>query len=368
MILSTRTRYNYQFLIALLLLCGAGGAVRAMPLKDYHAHVAQADGVLSALFNLYATVQNDERAVVAPQFQRQQSALLDELRAALPATEQVAWSGGTLNVDNRWLQTELDAFAQLPATPVAPRMAALTRIDARIHALYERLDEAARAAPATRDKAAEKGRLHGILQRPEFNEQPAQGGALERLWERFWNWLRSLLPARTPMQPGTAAFVSQAARALVYALCVALIGFVLWRYGPRIARRKLTRERERAARVVLGEQLAPEQTPADLLREAEQLARTGDLRGAMRKAYIAVLCELGERKILRLAPHKTNRDYLRALRDDARLLQSVQPLTTAYERHWYGLVPARDADWSEFRTKANEVTSDKLRTWRMIRK
>ncbi len=358
MIRSRHSRDTPQLLIALLLLCGAA---RALPLKDYRARVAQADGALATLFDLYASVQDDERAVNAPQFQQQQIALLHELRAVLPATEKVEWAGGALAVDNGWLQTELDAFAQLPATPVAPRTAALRRIDARIHALYERLDETERAAQAqaTRDKTAEKGRLHAILQRPEYNEQTAQGGALAQLWERFLKWFRSLLPERRPVQPGTAMLVAQAARVIIYALCLALIGFVLWRYGPRLARRTRTRAREREARVVLGEQLAPGETAADLLAAAERLARAGDLRGAMRKGYIAVLCELGERKILRLEPHKTNRDYLRALREHTRLFQSVQPLTNAYERHWYGLVPARAADWSEFQAQcANAVTSD----------
>ena len=109
---------------------------------------------------------------------------------------------------------------------------------------------------------------------------------------------------------------------------------------------------------MLGEQLAPDETAADLLTEAERLARAGDLRGAMRKAYIAVLCELGDRKILRLAPHKTNRDYLRALREHARLFQSVQPLTNAYERHWYGLTPASEADWNEFQAQSKAVTKE----------
>ena len=162
------------------------------------------------------------------------------------------------------------------------------------------------------------------------------------------------------MRPGTAMTLSRAARLFVYALSLAVIIFVLWRYGPRLARRKLTRTRKRGARIVLGERLAPEQTPAHLLSEAERLARAGDLRGAIRKAYIAVLCELGERKVLRLAPHKTNRDYLRALRDHARLLSVVRPLTMAYERHWYGRAPATDADWSEFQTHCSiAVTSDK---------
>lgn len=359
--ISARHSFQPRLLLgALLLLCGAANAVRALPLADYRAQLARADGALAALLDLYEAAEDDESAVAAPQFQRAQSAHLNELRAALPATAKVEWTGGTIDVDNSWLQVELDAFAQQPAAPVAPRMAALTRIDARLHALDERLAETEQTAQATRDKAAEKGRLHAILQRPAYNEQTAQGGALARLWERFLKWFRSLLPERQPLQPGTAAFVSQAARLLVYGLSLAVIGFVLWRYGPRLARRGLMRERERAARVVLGEQLAPDETTADLLTAAERLARAGDLRGAMRKAYIAVLCELGERKILRLEPHKTNRDYLRALRrDHAPLVASVQPLTNAYERHWYGLVPAHDADWTEFQTKANEVTSNK---------
>ncbi|HYY42129.1 MAG TPA: DUF4129 domain-containing protein, partial [Pyrinomonadaceae bacterium] len=215
----------------------------------------------------------------------------------------------------------------------------------------------ANAAAAPRDKTTEKGRLHAILQRPEYNTEAAHGSALERLWERFVRWLRSLLPQARPMQPGTAMNISRIARAIIYTLCLAVIIFVLRRYGPRLLRRKLTREPKRRARVILGEQLAADETPADLLSEAERLARNGDLRGAMRKAYIAVLCELGDRKILRLAPHKTNRDYLRALHTHAPVLRAVQPLTIAYERHWYGLLPASETDWSEFQAQASEVTT-----------
>jgi hypothetical protein len=243
--------------------------------------------------------------------------------------------------------------------PDAARLTALRRIDARLHALADRLDEAAAGTATTpRDKAGEKGRLHAILQRPEYNEGTAAGdSALARLWQRLLRWLRGLMPTPRPMQPGTAMFASRAVRFIVYALCLALIAFVLWRYGPRLLRRKLTHTSERRARVILGERLAPDETAVDLLSEAERLARSGDLRGAMRKAYIAVLCELGERKILRLAPHRTNRDYLRALRDHASLLHTVQPITAAYERHWYGLIPANDADWSEFYERVQRLAS-----------
>ena len=352
------TRRHARALVAALALLCVAPCAHALPLADYRAQVYKADDAMSDLLALYDTTEEGEDTAATPQFKREEAKLLSDLRAALPGTEKVEWGSGTLDVDNRWLGQELDAFEKLPPTPVAPRAAALWRIDARIHALYQRLDEAANATLAQpRDKTAEKGRLHAILQRPEYNQDAAHGSALERLWERFMRWLRSFLPESKPMQPGTAMNLSRAARAIIYSLCAALIIFVLWRYGPRVLRRKLTEKRERKARVILGERLAPDETPADLLSEAERLARAGDLRGAMRKAYIAVLFELGERGLLHLAPHKTNRDYLRHLRAHARIFQSVQPLTNAYERHWYGLLPASDADWSEFHKGVKSLES-----------
>ena len=112
-------------------------------------------------------------------------------------------------------------------------------------------------------------------------------------------------------------------------------------------RRKKKAKRE--ARIVLGERLEPDQTAADLLTQAEALARGGDLRAAIRKAYIALLCELGDRKIVSLAQHKTNRDYLNSIRDKTNLYTSMRKLTLSFELHWYGFVPAAENDWNDFR-------------------
>ena len=113
------------------------------------------------------------------------------------------------------------------------------------------------------------------------------------------------------------------------------------------SRRKKKTKRE--ARIVLGERLEADQTAADLLAQAEILAREGNLRAAIRKAYIALLCELGDRKIISLAQHKTNRDYLNSVRDKASLYASMRKLTSRFELHWYGFVPANENDWNEFR-------------------
>ena len=103
-------------------------------------------------------------------------------------------------------------------------------------------------------------------------------------------------------------------------------------------------------RVRLGERLEPEQTATDLLSEAEELARRGELRAAIRKAYIALLVELGDRKFISLAQHKTNRDYLNALRSVPQLHSRMRGLTDSFERHWYGFANATENDWQEFRT------------------
>ena len=77
-----------------------------------------------------------------------------------------------------------------------------------------------------------------------------------------------------------------------------------------------SRARKREPRIVLGERLGTgSRLRRILLSEAEALARRGELRAAIRKAYIALLVELGDRKMISLAQHKTNRDYLNALRN-----------------------------------------------------
>ena len=160
------------------------------------------------------------------------------------------------------------------------------------------------------------------------------------------------------MAPGAAGFLSIIARVFVYALAVALIVFVVWRFAPLLINKVSTRRKKRdvrEARVVLGERLAPDESAADLLAEAERLARAGELRGAIRKAYIAVLCELGDRKLIRLAQHKTNRDYLNSVRDRDDLFGTLRPLTHDFERHWYGFAPATPADWDEYRALCNRA-------------
>jgi hypothetical protein len=359
--------------VAWLLVAAWGAcalAVEAKPLTlaEYRQKVEDARLSLEALAELCEelaeaggekdTLESDEGEDGSLPFPEAQRETLAEVRKLLTAGEQVEWGGSLVVADNGWLQQDLRGYeveSAKAATSYRMRAARLREVAERLHALGDRLAESEQGA-AQRDKDAEKGRLANILSRPEYNREVAEGGALMRLIEQFFRWLRDLFPDMAPVRPGATPGVSRAAQIFVIALGVLVLAFVVRKFWQRRAHRvKSTRRRE--PRVVLGERLEADQTAADLLSDAERLARSGDLRGAIRKAYIALLCELGDRRVIRLAQHKTNRDYLQAIRAaaPARLYTEMLPLTFNFELHWYGLQPAGEDDWKDFHQRCRQV-------------
>jgi hypothetical protein len=342
-------------IVCCAVLFGAAFEIRAAaPFAQYQQRVYEANLKIDDLIvSLSEDKIPDEKRV------------LNEVRILLPPTETVEWSGKIVNVDNRWLHQLLDQYQNLGAPPIAAKDAKLRRqilneVGERLHSLQSRLGEIseARTTPA-RDMDADKGRLNAILHRKEFAEK-AQDSAFRRLLQRFLEWLQSFLPRMKPLPTNSgASSLIVLARLIIYGLIVALIVFVFWRFVlPLLKRRAGRRKRESTeARIVLGERLAADESAASLLREADALARAGDWRGAIRKAYIALLCELGDRKIVRLAQHKTNRDYLRDVRERRALYGEMELLTENFERHWYGFIEATANDWTNFRAHCQSAIS-----------
>ncbi len=275
------------------------------------------------------------------------------VREQLPAKETISFQGQSVAVDNSWLEHELDEFERL--TKATDRQAVVARISERLKAIQQHVHELREAATTSRDKDAEKGRLAEILRRPEYVPARPQGNALEQLILRILRWLEKLFPKTKPMQPGSSRLLATIAQIVVVGVCLAAIVLLIWRYGPRLMSGRRKKKKKREARIVLGETLEPDQTAADLLAQAEVLAREGNLRAAIRKAYIALLCELSDRKIISLAQYKTNRDYLNAVRDKGSLYTSMRKLTNTFELQWYGFVPAAEADWDEFRNGYRKI-------------
>jgi hypothetical protein len=335
-----------------LLLCGAGVAEAATPFQTYRDEVRRA-------VKLFEALPQWKKVESQANYTRHVEAAIGQLRESLLKIEAVEWGGTTLDVDNKWLAEALNSFEQIPSTDDAQQALALARMTERLRALDERLAEMSGTPDAGFGKDEEKRKLDAVLQRPEYNDKANEESAWERFKRRLREWLRDLFPKSEGLQPGTSLTLSRLAQILVIALALAVIVYILWKFTPIFRRERAARKRDgEEARIVLGERLEPGQTAADLLAEAEALARAGDLRAAIRKGYIALLCELGDRKIIGLAQHKTNRDYLRAVSRIEPLHQQMQQLTRSFEDHWYGFIPTTETDWNAFRSGFRKIAGN----------
>ncbi|MFL6374969.1 MAG: DUF4129 domain-containing protein, partial [Pyrinomonadaceae bacterium] len=207
------------------------------------------------------------------------------------------------------------------------------------------------AADQTKD--ADKQKLSEILSRPEYQPPKVQDESVfHRWWREFWDWLANLFP-KADLKPSNSADLGAlrlVLQILVFAVVAGLIGFIVWRFLPYFSARFTQKESKgRGDRVILGEMIDSNESSSDIFAEAERLAREGDIRGAIRKGYIAVLCELGDRRLVRLARSKTNRDYLRDVRKTPQVFDGLRGLTDNFERNWYGIRTAAPEDWEAFR-------------------
>jgi hypothetical protein len=318
----------------------------AIPASEYHQHIQQA---LTALNSVAHSVQTESEAA----YGLRDAEAVQSVKTLLPLNETVESNGASFNIDNSWLHHDLSVYA---AEPTMARYDLLKRITERLWALEGRITELEDGAGVAGNKAEEKRKLAEILQRPEYARKVKSKNPIPSLIERLLKWIVSWLPKPKPISRGSAGFISAIARWLVIILALGVLAFVLRLALPRLFRGGGPKRKSKAkARIVLGEQLEPDQSAFDLLAEAEALARRGELRAAIRRAYIALLVELGDRKIISLAQHKTNRDYLRAVREVEPLYGNVKQLTDSFERHWYGLAQANEADWVAFRSAYHQA-------------
>lgn len=276
-----------------------------------------------------------------------------ELPELFPPKQKIEWPGATVETDNEWLINKFTSFKDLK--PDAPeRQQILAEIYERLDAVEQKVLELEKATASERTKDEEKQKLAEILKREEYArpEQPEES-AIARAYRKFIEWFKSLFPEpAAPALPEPTGFqaIPFLLQILIYTLVIAFIGFLIYKFAPFLITKFQTREkREKPDRVILGEKIGLNETSDNLFGEAERMAREGDLRGAIRKGYIALLCELSDRKIIGLSKNKTNRDYLRDVRRRRELYQNMNGLTNNFERHWYGFQKAGEDDWNEFK-------------------
>ena len=290
-----------------------------------------------------------------------QQEVLKAVRAKLSPTEKIELEGASFEVNN---QPFLEKLNQIEKEPnYSPQRARLiSEVCENLSTLEKKLQELESQNLSNRTKDEEKQKLAEILKRAEYQKpEERKETYLQKLWREFWEWFRGAFPKPQMGTPNAGAFESFSTILQVVLLTAVLagIGFLIYRFAPFLVNRFKTREKkDKKSRVILGETLAADENSQNLFAEAELLARQGNLRAAVRKGYIALLCELSDRKIIGLARHKTNRDYLRDVRNRKELFQNMNILTLNFERNWYGFGSPEQADWDEFREKYKQTVTD----------
>lgn len=323
---------------------------------EYRKNVESASGLIADLN--YTDAEDFSTVAEYQTFERE---TIREIRAALPGAENIEWQGATVETGNQWLIDKLEAYEKEP-TGSPKRKMILTEIGERLDALAQKLAELENPPASNRTKDEDKRKLSEILKREEYVKPEQQDeNWIQSLIRRFREWLREKMPESEPSQtaPTGSPALSVVLMIVIFVSVLGLVGFLLYKFAPFIGFNFRPRtKKEKKDRVILGERLAADENAGSLFSEAERLAREGNLRQAIRKGYIALLCELSDRKIIGLAQHKTNRDYLRDVRRRHELYQNMNNLTDNFERHWYGFEKTDEKDWEEFRSNYKKAIGE----------
>jgi hypothetical protein len=339
-------RFWSRVLLSLLLLCFARSSATAIPLSEYTTAIEYSISDIGSLMERDGHEDDVD-------YQTRFMTAIGDVRTHLPRSQQVELEKLAWTADNEWLHTTLD---DLERANVEDRPAKLKSVLDALNALNERVVALEEAQRVDEHKGASKQKLESILSRPEYTSAAQGPSAITKLLRDLIRWIESFMPKQTEMSPGRASFISTAVMVAVIVVTVLLIAYIIWLLFKRFYRPGQPKARKkRETRIVLGERLQPEQTSTDLLAEAEALARNGDLRAAIRKGYIALLVELGDRDLISLAQYKTNRDYLRSVSNVPQLHSPLKRLTESFERHWYGFAQATQNDWQDFRARYREA-------------
>jgi hypothetical protein len=283
---------------------------------------------------------------------------MNEVKRLIPVSEEVEFNGDTTRVDNAWLHEAVDGAVKTEGD-AERRLQMLGEISARL----ARLRQSVKSAQTAEGRASQDqhSRLDDILARPEYQPEEERESTIA-IWIRhikefIARLLRQLLgrPSASAPQTGGAGLV-MVLRALIFLVVAAALVFG----AAKLARRFQARQKpadKAETREALGEEIPEYATAVDLFAMASELARQGEYRKAIRRTYIALLCDLDQRGKLRLGRSMTNRDYLDAMRSEQRIYPTFSVMTLAFERAWYGQTRATEDEFHNFVSLYQEATN-----------
>jgi len=218
-----------------------------------------------------------------------------------------------------------------------------------------------RAPREREEEVAEPGILAGFLER--VMEKLRQFGRwVAKQLTKLLRWMRRLMYRREHDVDRSRGLVSvRSMWVLAAVLAGILLGFVLYRVWK-------TRRRGPAVKAVpvaslpdiTDEDVVADQLPADRWMEmAMDFMEREEWRLALRAMFLAALAHLGQCRLVRIAKHKSNRDYGRELdrraHDRASLLEAFRTNVGVLESVWYGAHAADRYTVSGFRANQDVI-------------
>ncbi len=269
-----------------------------------------------------------------------------ELRRRLAtAQRELAGLGGS----DRWLdpffERQDDAKDDVARAALARDAAASLRVigDEVEAALAARASSAERAQHDTEARAA----LDRVLAEAEFRRFPRDvqtSGAFDRAFTRLLDWWRHW---NAPGLPAAMRFFADWSSALVFALTLALLAWLLYGVVARARRARALAERVDAA------SSAQRSTLAELDAQVREGLASGAFRDALRAAHLATLGRLRAAGAVASAQGLTHWDHLAGLRGahaPGAALERLAALNREFDEAWYGQASIDHDRFERFRS------------------
>ncbi len=247
----------------------------------------------------------------------------------------VTGEGEPIETRDPWLADAVDRLESLPEPArrtleetIAEHLAARAALVATDRATGE---------PAARSDVRED--LDGVLQQAQFataEEDPRLARAaatvrerIQSAWARVRAEIRRIFSGGDDGDSGAWTWIRTVATLVLSAAGVTLL---VWIVARTLLRAALDSARNEA---VLDLPEDPPR-PAEMEREALALSQAGDLRGAVRALYLSLLGRLHLQGAIVYDRHRTNREYLAAMRADAVRTAAFSTVVDRFDRTWYG--------------------------------